>query len=61
VVGDACGQYDRVMEALLERDAELDELSRLLDDPRAGRGRLLLVCGEAGIGKTSLVRAVRDS
>jgi tetratricopeptide (TPR) repeat protein len=36
------------------RDAELAELSAALDEARTGRGRLYLVCGEPGIGKTRL-------
>jgi DNA-binding CsgD family transcriptional regulator/tetratricopeptide (TPR) repeat protein len=42
---------------LLERSAELQMLREALDDigPRAP-GRLLLVAGEAGVGKTALVR-----
>ena len=41
---------------LLERDADLTRLRDALDDARAGAGRLVLVSGEAGIGKTTLVR-----
>ena len=42
---------------LLERAGELAELEALVE---SGRGRLVLIAGEAGIGKTSLVRALRD-
>jgi DNA-binding CsgD family transcriptional regulator len=43
---------------LLERSAELEALDGHLAAVRAqGRGRLVLVAGEAGIGKTALVRA----
>ena len=45
---------------LLERDGELETLARAVDQADAGRGCLVLVGGEAGIGKTSLVRALRD-
>ena len=41
---------------LLERASVLDALGGLLAEARAGRGRLVLVGGEAGVGKTSLVR-----
>ncbi len=40
---------------LLEREAQLSDLSRLLEEVRRGEGRVALVYGEAGIGKTSLV------
>lgn len=40
---------------LLERDEELAALQEALLDARLGRGRLLLVAGEAGAGKTTLV------
>src|SRR6516225_4183646 len=40
---------------LLERDRELAVLSTLLDSITAGQGRIAVVSGEAGIGKTSLV------
>jgi DNA-binding CsgD family transcriptional regulator/tetratricopeptide (TPR) repeat protein len=40
---------------LLERDFYLAELNAALQETRSGAGRLVLVSGEAGIGKTSLV------
>jgi DNA-binding CsgD family transcriptional regulator len=40
---------------LLERDACLDVLGMALQDALGGEGRVALVSGEAGIGKTSLV------
>jgi AAA ATPase domain len=45
---------------LLERQAFLESLEGFLASARGGRGRLVLVGGEAGIGKTSLVRAFLD-
>ncbi len=41
---------------LLERSDELAELARHLRSARSGRGGAVLVSGEAGIGKTALVR-----
>jgi DNA-binding CsgD family transcriptional regulator/tetratricopeptide (TPR) repeat protein len=43
--------------ALLERDAELRRLRETLRGAGQGRGSAVLVSGEAGMGKTSLVRA----
>jgi predicted ATPase len=43
---------------LLGRERELRELSSGLDEATAGRGRLVLLVGEAGIGKTSLAEAL---
>src|SRR5690349_2687922 len=40
---------------LLERDTCLDALDRALRDAAGGEGGLVLVSGEAGIGKTTLV------
>jgi ATP/maltotriose-dependent transcriptional regulator MalT len=40
---------------LLERDALLLKLQDRLADARGGRGQLVLLAGEAGIGKTALV------
>ena len=41
---------------LLERDAELEVLVRAVDDAGEGRSSVVLLLGEAGIGKTSVVR-----
>jgi DNA-binding CsgD family transcriptional regulator/tetratricopeptide (TPR) repeat protein len=41
---------------LLERDAPLAALLTALDEAETGHGSIALVSGEAGIGKTSLVR-----
>lgn len=50
---------------LLERDSYLNRLEQALQEAMAGQGHLILVSGEAGIGKTSLVdqftQAHRDS
>ena len=43
---------------LLERDAFLHTLDDLLGQVEEGSGRIALVSGEAGIGKTSLVEAL---
>ncbi|MDT0350207.1 ATP-binding protein [Pseudonocardia charpentierae] len=46
---------------LLERDSELRVLDAALDGAAGGAGSVVLVSGEAGIGKTSLVRAFTRS
>jgi DNA-binding CsgD family transcriptional regulator len=46
---------------LLEREQCLAELSRRLDAARGGAGSVLLVYGEAGVGKSALLRHFRDS
>ena len=46
---------------LLERDTYLAEFERLLLEAAAGRGRLVFVGGEAGVGKTTFVSQVADS
>ena len=40
---------------LTERDHELGELKARADAARAGRGGMVIVCGESGAGKTSFV------
>src|SRR5436190_4348921 len=44
---------------LLEREGELAQLGALVDAAREGAGRLVLVEGGAGIGKTRLLAAAR--
>jgi DNA-binding CsgD family transcriptional regulator len=51
---------DRRARALLEREAELVKLEGLLADAREGRGRVSLIEGEAGIGKTRLLDEARE-
>jgi predicted ATPase len=45
---------------LLEREAELAALSALIDAARSGDGRLIVIEGAAGIGKTRLVAEARS-
>lgn len=52
-------QPDRRLPVLLEREQELAELEGLLRDACTGRGRLSLIEGPAGIGKTRLLEEVR--
>jgi AAA ATPase-like protein len=48
------------MDRLLEREEERGAIDALVDDARRGAGRMLLVEGPAGIGKTSLLTYGRD-
>ncbi|MER7432474.1 ATP-binding protein, partial [Nonomuraea rubra] len=41
---------------LLNRQRERTVLDGLLEDVRAGRGRALMLRGEAGVGKSALLR-----
>ena len=50
-----------VVAPLLERDDALVVLHSSLSEVRSGVGRMLLVSGEAGIGKTALVRSFTAS
>lgn len=47
-------------ERFADREDGLDRLRSALDAARSGRSRTVLVRGEAGVGKTSLVREVLD-
>src|SRR5689334_670185 len=47
---------NRAMPTLIGRDSAAAELRQLVDGLRAGEGRLALVAGEAGIGKTALAQ-----
>src|SRR3712207_4151141 len=42
--------------AFLDRKSEAARLDQLLEDVRAGRSAALVIRGEAGIGKTALLR-----
>ncbi|MGC9333846.1 MAG: tetratricopeptide repeat protein, partial [Anaerolineae bacterium] len=46
---------------LVGRDAELTELLRQLESAMQGAGGLTLVCGEAGVGKTRLLRELESN
>jgi len=46
---------------LLERQNSLDELNHLTTDVSAGEGKTVLISGEAGIGKTSLIKHFTDN
>jgi DNA-binding CsgD family transcriptional regulator/tetratricopeptide (TPR) repeat protein len=45
---------------LMQRDAEMAALARHLGSVRSGTGRVIVVCGPAGIGKSSLLAAAAD-
>jgi class 3 adenylate cyclase len=47
--------------ALVGREEELDMLRRRWQRAKAGHGQLVLISGEAGIGKSRLVHAFRES
>jgi DNA-binding CsgD family transcriptional regulator/tetratricopeptide (TPR) repeat protein len=48
-----------VCPVLIGRDPHLDAVLRCVDEARTGHGRVVLVSGEAGIGKSRLVAEVR--
>ncbi len=50
----------RSTDLLLERDAALEALTGALERARRGQGSVVFVSGEAGVGKTSLVRTFCD-
>ncbi len=51
----------KVSRSFIGRDAEFGEITRGVDDAIAGRGRVFLIVGEAGIGKTRLADEVADA
>jgi DNA-binding CsgD family transcriptional regulator len=46
---------------LLDRDSERDVLERLVAGVRAGQSRVLVLRGEAGVGKTALLRHLSEA
>ena len=46
---------------LLEREGHLESLRLALDEATRDSGRIVLVAGEAGVGKTALVASFRDA
>jgi hypothetical protein len=56
--GTSAGSVGRV--PLVDRRRELAELDAALASARAGRGRLFLIKGEPGIGKTRLAEAIAE-
>lgn len=44
---------------LLERESELERLEQVVGAAREGRGRVAIVAGESGVGKTALLDATR--
>jgi DNA-binding CsgD family transcriptional regulator/tetratricopeptide (TPR) repeat protein len=60
-VGTTTRLTSAVVAPLLERDDALVVLHSSLSEVRSGVGRMLLVSGEAGIGKTALVRSFTAS
>jgi DNA-binding CsgD family transcriptional regulator len=59
VPGGRDSQQQRSSERLLEREEALSALSRVAEAARAGRGHALFVAGEAGHGKTEVLRRAR--
>ena len=53
-------QHDVVCPTLIGRDAQLESLRRVLAQARDGTGRVALIVGEAGVGKSRLLRAMTE-
>ena len=52
--------FPRNLSPLVDRDDELAQLEEAWSDARAGRGRAVLIRGEAGIGKSRIALALRE-
>jgi DNA-binding CsgD family transcriptional regulator len=53
-------RHDVVCPTLVGRDAEIDAVRTVLDRARTGAGQVALIVGEAGVGKSRLLRAMFD-
>src|SRR5450432_2990745 len=63
MLGRMSGAVPKVLSArrLLGREREREVFDRLLDGVRGGRGGALVVCGEAGVGKTALLEYAAEA
>ena len=53
-------QHDVVCPTLVGRGAQIDALRKVLAQAHEGNGRVALIVGEAGVGKSRLLRAMSD-
>ena len=53
-------QHDVVCPTLIGRDAQLESLRRLIAQARGGTGRVAAIVGEAGVGKSRLLRTMTE-
>src|SRR5512142_545014 len=53
-------QQDVVCPTLIGREPEVVAVRRVLDGARGGAGQVALIVGEAGVGKSRLLRAMAD-
>jgi predicted ATPase len=53
-------RHDLVCPTIVGRDSELDAVRAVLDRARGGAGQVALIVGEAGVGKSRLLRAMAD-
>jgi DNA-binding SARP family transcriptional activator len=60
LVGPKAREPDAIQAPLVGRDQELTQLTAALDELVSGRGRIVLVSGEPGIGKTRLLAELRS-
>src|SRR4051812_46084552 len=54
-------ESSRQTSGLLDREAERDALARLMTEVRAGHSGVLVLRGEAGVGKTALLRHLSET
>ncbi len=59
-VDEGCARTDRGVPEVIERDEELRVLRGMLANAADGQGTALPVYGAAGVGKSTLLRAVQD-